>query len=238
MSQALDREHLDGGFDRAARHYDRMVALNPGYRAHLRTAAESLLDRVMGTAPTLLDLGCGSGLSTLELVRAARRRGMRPRIIGVDASGGMLEHARARRELAEVSFLHARAEDLDRLGLPAADGVLACYLLRNVTDLDATLAGIRRALTAGAPLVAEDYSVRGSARARRRWSAVNRGVVIPLARVLTGDADLYEYLHSSVDDFCTVPELASRLHRAGFARVQTRTVGGWQRDILHLLRAS
>ena len=31
-------------FDRGARHYDLMVALNPGYHAHLRRAAASLVD--------------------------------------------------------------------------------------------------------------------------------------------------------------------------------------------------
>lgn len=234
----LGRDRLADGFDRAARHYDQMVALNPGYRRHLRAAAEALLDRIDDPLPTLLDLGCGSGLSTRELLRAARKRGMTPRIIGVDASAGMLERARAKRWPQGVVFVEGRGEELAQLDLPAADGALACYLLRNVSDLDATLSGIAGALADGGSLVAEDYSVRGSQSARRRWSRVNRLVIIPLARVITGDAALYEYLHRSVDDFATPAELSQAMFRAGFATVETRTVGGWQRDILHLVRAA
>ena len=120
----LGRDRLADGFDRAARHYDQMVALNPGYRRHLRAAAEALLDRIDDPLPTLLDLGCGSGLSTRELLRAARKRGMTPRIIGVDASAGMLERARAKRWPQGVVFVEGRGEELAQLDLPAADGAL------------------------------------------------------------------------------------------------------------------
>lgn len=233
----LGRDTVAGGFDEAARHYDLMVALNPGYRRHLRAAAEALLAGVRGVEPVLYDLGCGSGLSTRALLDACEDRGLRPRIIGVDASAGMLEHARRRDWPDGVEFVHARSEEMDALGLPPADGVLACYLLRNTPDLDSTLRHIADALRSGAPFVAEDYSVRASASAQRRWTAVNRGIILPLARVLTGDAALYEYLHRSVDDFCTMPELAARLHAVGFVDVASRTVGGWQRDILHIVRA-
>lgn len=233
----VTRPHLSSAFDRAAARYDLMVALNPGYRRHLRAAAEALVAAVEHPTPTLLDLGCGSGLSTRELLRAARQAGLSPRIIGVDASEGMLARARARRWPQGVVFVHGFGEDLAGLGLPPAQGALACYLLRNVTDLDATLRGINHALEPGAPFVAEDYSVRGSRSASRRWGTVNRRVILPLARLLTGDPAVYEYLHRSVDDFCSMPELARRMQAAGWRAVSTRTVGGWQRDILHLARA-
>ncbi|GAB2494052.1 class I SAM-dependent methyltransferase [Luteococcus sediminum] len=236
-NQPLTRDDLSGGFDEASTHYDLMVALNPGYRRHLRAAAEALLDGIDDPLPTLLDLGCGSGLSTRALLRAARRRGITPRIIGVDASAGMLARARSRRWPEGVTFVHGRGERLEDLGLPPAHGALTCYLLRNVTDLDATLVGIQAALLPDGVLVAEDYSVRGSVAARRRWGLVNRHIILPLAGIITGDRSLYEYLHGSVDDFCTMPELAEHLHRAGFHDVASRTVGGWQRDILHLVRA-
>lgn len=233
----LDRTSLQSGFDRASDRYDLMVAFNPGYRRHLRRAADALLDLVEGTTPVLLDLGCGSGISTQELVRAAQRRRLRPRVIGVDASEGMLSRARAKQWPVGVDFVHGFGESLEDLGLPRADGALACYLLRNVTDLEATLEGVAGVLSAGAPFVAEEYSVSGSASAERRWHRVNRGVIMPLARHLTQDASVYEYLHRSVDDFCTIPELAARLEAAGFVDIAHRTVPGWQRDILHLVRA-
>ncbi|WP_392507407.1 class I SAM-dependent methyltransferase [Naumannella halotolerans] len=238
----LRKAQVAGEFDRVADTYDTMVGLNPGYGRHLRLAADALLDEVeaarpLVSDPVLLDLGCGSGLSTRALLDAARERGIRPRIIGVDASAGMLAQARRRQWPAEVQFVHARAEELGERGFPAADGILACYLLRNVTDLQQTLQQLHAALRTGAPLVIEEYSVAESAAARRRWQAVNTMIIDPLARLVAGQAELYRYLHASVNEFIGIDELAQRLARAGFSDLAHRTVSGWQRDILHLLRA-
>lgn len=231
------------GFDKAAARYDLMVAMNAGYRRHLRAAAEQVLTTVDptdlgGAQPVLLDLGCGSGLSTRELLKAARRRGLAPRIIGVDASPGMLERARAKDWPAGVEFVHGFGERLGELELPAADGALACYLLRNVPDLPATLSGIHAALKPGAQLVAEDFSVRDDPCAARRWRMVNRAIIEPLARVVGGEVALYRYLHSSVDEFIGIEQLADGFERAGFGDVRSRTVDGWQCGILHLVRGT
>lgn len=229
---------LESGFDDASKRYDVMVGLNPGYRKHLRLAAEEVVKGVTDPVPTLLDLGCGSGLSTRELLRAARKRGLTPRIIGVDASAGMLEHARAKSWPEGVEFVHGRGEDLGSLGLPPAHGALAAYLLRNVPDIDATLTGIRASLVPGATFVAEEYSVQDDTRAARRWKIVNTGIILPLARVVTGEVELYRYLHASVDDFMGIGQVAAHFEAAGFTDVAARTVEGWQNGILHLVRGT
>ncbi|MDO5737452.1 MAG: class I SAM-dependent methyltransferase, partial [Propionibacteriaceae bacterium] len=203
LREKLDKHQVSAGFDEVADTYDAMVGLNPGYRRHLQLAAESLMAHVdvANPRPVLLDLGCGSGLSTSALLAAARKRGMDPTIIGVDASAGMLDQARRREWPAGVTFRQGRAEELADMGLPLADGVLACYLLRNVTDVDATLQAIRTQLKARATFVAQDYSVADSESSRRRWTAVNQTIILPLASVIARNRDLYEYLHRSVDDF-------------------------------------
>ncbi len=236
----IDKHQVSAGFDAVADTYDAMVALNPGYRRHLQLAAESLLSHVDVTNPhpVLLDLGCGSGLSTSALLAAAHKRGMDPIIIGVDASSGMLEQARRRDWPECVSFRQGRAEELAELDLPRADGVLACYLLRNVTDVDATLRAIGEQLCERGTFVAEDYSVADSTASRRVWSAVNQTIILPLASVVARNRDLYEYLHRSVDDFMGVRELAQRILMAGFATVESRSVDGWQNGILHLIRGT
>ncbi len=237
---ALDKQLVSASFDEVADTYDAMVGLNPGYRRHLQLAAESLLSHVDVTKshPVLLDLGCGSGLSTSALLAAARKRGMDPIIIGVDASSGMLAQARRREWPEGVSFREGRAEELAELDLPRADGVLACYLLRNVTDVDATLRAIQEQLCDRGTFVAEDYSVADSMTSRRVWSAVNQTIILPLASVVARNRDLYEYLHRSVDDFMGVRELAQRILMAGFATVESRSVDGWQNGILHLIRGT
>ena len=237
---SLDKMQVSAGFDEVADTYDAMVGLNPGYKRHLQLAAESLLSHVdvRNPRPVLLDLGCGSGLSTSALLAAAHKRGMDPIIIGVDASAGMLAQARRRTWPENVSFREGRAEELSALNLPRADGILACYLLRNVTDVDATLRAIQAQLCDRGTFVAEDYSVADSVASRRVWSAVNQTIILPLASVVARNRDLYEYLHRSVDDFMGVRELAQRILMAGFATVESRSVDGWQNGILHLVRGT
>ena len=72
-----------------------LCALNPGYKKHLRWSAERM--RLRPTA-RVLDLCCGSGLSTEALLATYPAA----RVTGVDASAGMLEVARAKPALARA----------------------------------------------------------------------------------------------------------------------------------------
>jgi ubiquinone/menaquinone biosynthesis C-methylase UbiE len=232
---ALDRE-----FDDAAPRYDLMVSLNPGYHHHLRTAAATLAER-LGRPPAarLLDLGCGSGASTAALLEAF---GHEATVLGVDASAGMLAEAEGKRWPAGVRFAHGRAEELaadgDAWGVgDELDGVFAAYLFRNVSDRDGVLDAVHERLRPGGALVVQEYSVAGSRKAQLIWTTVCWLVVIPLSLVLTRRTRLYRYLWRSVLRFDPVPRFTARLRRAGFVDVEVRTVGGWQRGILHTVAA-
>lgn len=220
---------VTGGFNRAARRYDLMVGLNPGYHTHLREAAREVVEHA-GDGP-LLDLGCGSGASTRALVEAGARQ-----VHGIDASEGMLEMARAKSWPAGIEFHQAMAQDVAalRADQPPAGGVLAAYLFRNVPadERDDALAGVRDAITPGGWLVAQDYSVHSPA-ATAVWAAVCWGVVIPMSAILLGDTSLYRYLWRSGMDFDSPGRFMERLHRAGFTDIAVRTTRDWQRGILH-----
>ena len=236
-------------FDGAARRYDFMVALNPGYHRHLRSAAEALVERLPeptgpgASAPLrLVDLGCGSGASTKALVKAATDAGRRPEVIGVDASAGMLAQARAKRWPVGTRFAHGFAQQLAAsrsvwgLQEPVA-GVLAAYLFRNVDERDEVLADVHALLDDDGVLVVQEYSVAGRPQAELIWTLVCWLVVIPLSLLTSGRTLLYRYLWQSVRDFDSVQAFTDRLHRAGFTDVEVRTVAGWQRGILHTFRA-
>lgn len=226
---------LDAEFDRAAGKYDLLTRLNPGYHRHLATAAGLLAERLGPAAEVLLDLGCGSGASTVALQAVAPRA----RIVGVDASGGMVARARAREWTARVEFQVAPVQRLPELGLPRADGVLAAYLLRNVPEAerDEVLAAVARQLRPGGWLAIHEYSVAGRRGARWRWTAVCRAVVIPLSRLLRGSPRLYRYLWRSVLDFDSTDRVLQRLRSAGFTEVSHHDATGWQRGILHTFLA-
>ncbi|ARQ70011.1 methyltransferase domain-containing protein [Streptomyces marincola] len=221
---------LAAAFDRAAAGYDRLVACNPGYHAHLRRSARRLGPRPGGPAPPrLLDLGCGTGASTAALLAAHPGA----RVTAVDASAGMLARATAKRWPPGVTFVHAPAERLADAGVTGPfDGVLAAYLFRNVVDPDRLLRDVRRFLAPGGRLAVHEYMLSGRPSHRAVWAAVCGGLVRPVGS-LTGDRQLYRHLWHSVVSFDTAAQFADRVRRAGFHAVRAAPMPGWQRGIVH-----
>ena len=244
--ETITADNVSEAFDEAAPRYDLMVALNPGYHAHLRSAAAALLEALppnsTGSRTVLLDLGCGSGASTRALLQMASMRGRRPEVVGIDASAGMLDQARVKRWPESVRFEVGRAEELawarEQWGLAEqVPGVLAAYLFRNVAERDKVLAAVFDQVADDGALVIQEYSVAGSWASRAIWTLVCWLVVIPLSVVTDGNPRLYRYLWRSVLAFDSVQQFVDRLYDAGFVEVEVRTVPGWQRGILHTFRA-
>lgn len=217
-------------FDVHATSYDRLVGANPGYHEHLRLSARRMGLRRRGSGLRLLDLGCGTGASTAALLDAAPEA---TEIIAVDGSQEMLAQARGKVWPPRVRFVHADVEDLDGKLDGPFDGILAAYLLRNLTDRDAALRRFHDLLAPGTPLALHEYSVRDSAKARTVWTGVCWSVIIPLGQVRTGTMDLYRYLWRSVLDFDGVRALRTRMSDAGFVDLRVQTVPGWQNGIVH-----
>lgn len=244
-SRGVDRAEVPEAFDEVADRYDLMVALNPGYHRHLRRSADALVAAAKSSARPgqrlrLLDLGCGSGASTRALLEALEATGVAAEVTGVDASEGMLREARRKSWPPGVRFVKARAEDVaaraDLVAEPL-DGAFAAYLVRNIHDRDALLGSLHDVLAPGGSLVIHEYSVRGRWAAALVWTAVCWLVVVPLGFLTSRRTRLYRYLWRSVMQMDSIEELSARLGRSGFVDVQTRTVRGWQRHIIHTVRA-
>ncbi|MDX3225366.1 methyltransferase domain-containing protein [Streptomyces sp. ME19-01-6] len=228
----LRDQDLARAFDHASHTYDRLTALNPGYRTDLLRSARRLRLPGDGAGLHVLDLGCGTGASTRALLRAAPRA----RITAVDVSPGMLRRALAKPWPAHVRFLRLTAEEVATAGEGPFDAVFGAYLFRNVTDLDRVLAVVRALLRPGGRLAVHEYSLSGSAVHRALWTAVCHGVIIP-AGTLSGDRALYRHLWASVLAFDTAPAFTDRLTRTGFTEVCAAPVAGWQTGIAHTFLA-
>ena len=245
----ITTENLAAAFDEVAPSYDFMVALNPSYHAHLRAAADALVDwlpllKLDGPPPPhlhLVDLGCGSGASTRAVQRAAEVAGVDFAIVGVDAYVGMLEQARAKRWPTNVRFEIGQAEEICGSGdswLGAGvHGAFAAYLFRNLADRELVLAGLFDLLVGDGVLVVQEYSIVGSRRAQLVWTLACWLVIIPLGWLTSRRTRLYRYLWRSVRSFDSIQTFVDRLYRAGFTDVEVRTASGWQRGILHTFRA-
>lgn len=218
-------------FDRVARRYDLLTGLNPGYHRHLRYSAERML---LPEDAAILDLCCGTGLSTSAIARTYPRA----TITGLDASEGMLAIARKKPDLAAVRFVHGDAMDPAASDVPGPfDGILMAYGIRNMPDPDLCLARLLQLLKPGGTICFHEYSVRDSLRASITWNAVCLGVIIPAGLVTSPGSDIYRYLRRSVNAFDGAEAFKRRLAAAGFTGVSSATMDGWQAGIVHTFLA-
>lgn len=231
---------LSEAFTSSARRYDLLTRLNPGYQRELLRAARKLAAMLAEQdSPVIWDLGCGTGLSTRALLKTIPNA----QVIGVDASAGMLEAARAKDWPEGTKFILDRVENLSTN--PAADlaqtpdGVFSAYLLRNVPPADRTkvLASIREFMGPDSPLVLHDYSVADSNVARAKWTLVCFMIVIPLAALTGAKTSLFTYLWRSVMGNDSTANVLKRLTKAGFRQATASTARGWHHKVLYTYTA-
>ncbi|MEU8543895.1 methyltransferase domain-containing protein [Streptomyces sp. NPDC048717] len=127
-----------------ARHQDRWNAVNGGFDEPLLTAAR------ITAGHHVLDIGCGSGRTTL----LAALRAPRGRAEGLDLSGPMLAEARARAAsegAANVSFTQGDAQ-VHPLEPARFDAAISRYGVMFFSDPEAAFGNIGRALRPGGRL--------------------------------------------------------------------------------------
>jgi demethylmenaquinone methyltransferase/2-methoxy-6-polyprenyl-1,4-benzoquinol methylase len=209
----LASDEVRGMFDRIAPVYDAMnrvmtVGLDRSWR---RLAVEA----VVQPGDRVLDACCGTG----DLAVAAEREG--GHVTGLDFSAAMLE--RARRKSAAIEWVEG-----DMLALPFADGSFDAatvgFGVRNVADLDAGVAELRRILRPGGRLAILEIT-RPRGLLRPFFSLWFERIVPLLGKVLPG-GKAYTYLPASVRRFPDAEDLAALMRRNGFEGVRFRLLGG------------
>jgi len=210
-SGTLSPEGVRGMFDRIAPVYDlmnRVMTLGLDQRWRRKT-----VKAVVEPGDRVLDAACGTG--DLAII-AARAGGV---VTGLDFSERMLE--RARRKAPELEWLSG-----DLLALPfddeSFDSATVGFGVRNVADLDAAIAELRRVLRPGGRLaILEITRPRGPLRVF--YSLWFDRIVPLLGKILPG-GEAYTYLPASVRRFPGPDELAAQL--AGFRDVHYRLFAG------------
>lgn len=214
--------------------YDQLVELLTfGQNARWRRAMiEAALAGGAAAPGRVLDVASGTAGVAVEIARRSRAR-----VVGVDLSSEMLEAGRANVALAgepgeRVRLALARAE---RLPFPDAafDAATFTYLLRYVSDVDATLAELARVLKPGAPVASLDFGLPERQPYRAVWSAYVR-LVLPVAGLLTGGVPWWRvgrFLGPNISGFYarhSPSQLETSWRAAGFVEVHRRpmTFGG------------
>jgi demethylmenaquinone methyltransferase / 2-methoxy-6-polyprenyl-1,4-benzoquinol methylase len=211
-SGTLHSDEVRGMFDRIAPVYD---AMNRVMTAGLdRSWRRLAVEAVVQPGDRVLDACCGTG----DLAVAAEREG--GVVTGLDFSPGMLE--RARRKSGTVTWVEG-----DLLALPfdddAFDAATVGFGIRNVADLEAALAELRRVLRPGGRLaILEITKPRGVLKPF--FSLWFDRIVPLLGKVLPG-GKAYTYLPASVRRFPGAEGLAALMEQHGFEQVTFRLLG-------------
>lgn len=164
----------------------------------------------------VLDLACGTG----DLLFAAAGRARTA--VGLDITHRMLQLARSKRA--------ARLVTGDMLALPFPDAsftvVTTGYGLRNVPDLPAAIAEIRRVLEPGGRLLSLDFNRPSNALVRRAYLTYLTLVGSALGFVLHRDPDTYRYISESIRNYPGAAGVARLLETGGFEQVRAISVLG------------
>lgn len=173
---------------------------------------------VRGWAPArLLDVASGTGDLALEIQDACPSC----EVVATDFCAEMLAHADRRGV--------RRTQVADALDLPfdagAFDVVTVAFGLRNMADYAAAVGEMRRVLRPGGHLLVLDFSLPGGALCRPyRWYL--HRVLPKLAGKLTGQADAYEYLGGSIEDFPMGGAMLDLIRGQGFSSAECRPLTG------------
>lgn len=206
-----------GIFNRTAGDYDRVERiLGLGTGSWYRRRAL----RRAGLAPfmSVLDIGTGTGLVARE---AAAIVGDAHRVVGVDPSPGMLEHAKVPPGLRLVVGTAEAIPAPDA----AADFLSMGYALRHVSDLPAAFAEFFRVLRPGGRLCLLEITQPAGVTSRLLLKAYLRGFVPTIAAMVCRHRDmpvLMRYYWDTIAACVPPSSIMSALSGAGFVGVERR----------------
>jgi SAM-dependent methyltransferase len=188
--------------DDLARLWGQVEGFRPALAYFRRRKIETALSLAsVAERATLVEVGCGTGDYSFLLSRLGYR------MIGVDLSPKSVEAAREKAGMLgchETVFLVSDAETLIDLPDNSADGVVSFSTLRYVPSLDLALQAIHRVLRPQGTAV---------------FDFPNR--YCPWFRLLKNRFGVETHMH---DHYYSASEIATRVRKAGFQAVETRTI--------------
>jgi demethylmenaquinone methyltransferase / 2-methoxy-6-polyprenyl-1,4-benzoquinol methylase len=174
-----------------------------------------IVERIPAGAERILDLACGTGISTLAIAR----RFPASRVVGVELREEYLEIARAKlRRLGNVELVLSRAEDY-RSEQPF-DCISSSYLAK-YADLPVLVRNCRSMLKEDALLLMHDFTFPPKRYLVALWRAY-----FLLLRVIGGAffpawREIYRGLPQLIEKTRWVPELERALAENGFSGIRT-----------------
>ncbi|QDP77400.1 demethylmenaquinone methyltransferase [Nocardia otitidiscaviarum] len=201
-------------FDGVAKRYDLTnTVISAGQDRYWRWATRKAL--ALRPGERVLDLGAGTGVSTVDLAKSGAW------VVAADFSQGMLAAGRHRK----VPMVAG-----DAMRLPFADAsfdaVTIALALRNVADPDQALREMLRVTKPGGRLVVAEFSTPVFGPFRTVYMEYLMKALPKVARAVSSNPDAYVYLAESIRAWPTQSQLALRIADAGWSRVGWRNLTG------------
>ncbi len=214
-------------FHKVARRYDVMNDLmSAGLHRVWKNAMIAALNPPRSDSFRHLDVAGGTGDIAFRVIEASDRLA---HATVLDINGSMLEVGQDRankRGLAEnCTFVEANAESLpfeDR----SFDAYTVAFGIRNVPHIDVALKEAFRVLKPGGRFLCLEFSEVDLPFLEQAYEAWSFKAIPPIGKMVTGDAEPYQYLVESIRKFPNQENFATMIRDAGFERVTYRNYSG------------
>ena len=218
-----DPKKVRGMFDQVAPRYDLTNdVLSIGQDRLWRVATRRAIAPLSGER--ILDLAAGTGASSAALA------GSGADIVAADFSPGMIAEGRRRYGpdaagggIPNLTFVEADATDLP-FGDDEFDAVTMSFGLRNVDQPKKALSELLRVTRPGGRVVICEFSHPPSPTFAGLYRFYNGRVLPAVARLVSSNADAYEYLGESIAAWPDQRTLAAWLREAGWVDVAYRNL--------------
>ncbi|MFD0917346.1 bifunctional demethylmenaquinone methyltransferase/2-methoxy-6-polyprenyl-1,4-benzoquinol methylase UbiE [Pseudahrensia aquimaris] len=227
VGEGEKQEKVNDVFHSVARRYDIMNDLmSMGVHRIWKTAMVSKVNPPKRPGWKSLDMAGGTGDIAFRIIEASHRNA---HVTVSDINSSMLaegeERAHKNGLIDNCDFVEANAEEL-----PFEDNSFDAYTIafgiRNVPRMDHALSEAYRVLKPGGQFLCLEFSEVDVPFLERFYEEWSFRAIPPIGKMVTGDAESYQYLVESIRKFPNQKRFASFISEAGFSRVDYRNMTG------------
>jgi demethylmenaquinone methyltransferase / 2-methoxy-6-polyprenyl-1,4-benzoquinol methylase len=214
-------------FHKVAKRYDIMNdVMSAGLHRVWKDAMIAALNPRKDEGYKVLDVAGGTGDIAFRIVEASNRLA---HATVLDINGSMLgvgaERAEKKGLSPNLTFVEANAEELP-FEAATFDAYTIAFGIRNVPRIDVALKEACRVLKRGGRLLVLEFSEVEMPLLDKVYDAWSFNAIPQFGKMITGDAEPYQYLVESIRKFPNQTDFAAMIAQAGFSRVQFTNYSG------------